>query len=317
MKELRKNGGNEGSDADKPRESTPFPTASGEEGEPPAFETAEALIHFRYFVDFVEKYLKDLLDRFDRLRGGLAERVAFEDLWMLFSTGDTIYSPSVRGGVIFRDGDTTHTAKSRYSPQLFRVLGTKGGLPFRKIFGTSQAVLDDEVFESHTLSELLLPGMRQEVLTTRNLDVHSYRRNKTTYTSLHVLCFNIDFDGVRYGTVREFFLFKPFNGLMDIRGLEAYPVQYLKPQISRPLNAEEKKEDSDPLLERGKRFLNVTSVSHLSYEGLTVGQSREEVSSLTEKAIPEFALILTSIVRSTVPLSSTSRAPFKSISMSS
>lgn len=283
MKQPRKREGADDGDSEGQKDSLPFPATSAEEGELPAFETPEALIHFRFLVNFVEKYLAKLLERFNRLRDGLEERVSFEDLWMLFSTGDTIYSPSVRGGVTFSHGDISHTAKTRHSPQLFRVLGTKGGLPFRKILATSQAVLEAEVLESHTISEFLLPGFRQEVIASRALDLQSFRRNKTTFTSLYVLCFNIDFDGVKYGTVREFFFFKPFNGLLDIRSLEAYPLKYLKPQLSRPLGEGDKAEYTDPLVERGRKFIDVTSVSHLSYEGLTVGYGREEVGESPSK----------------------------------
>lgn len=280
MKKSRSNVAAEDSDTDKQKASLPFQSTVAAEAETPAFETAEALAHFRFLVDFVEKYLGNALERFNRLKEGLEDRIAFEDLWMLFSTGDTIYSPSVRGGMTFTDGDTIHTAKTRHSPQLFRVLGTKGGLSFRKILAASQAVLDDEIFESYTTSEFLLPSIRQEILTSRAVDLQSYRRNKNKFTSLFVLCFNVDFDGVSYGTVREFFQFKPFNGLVDIRSLEAYPVKYLKPHLSRPLAGKLQVEVTDPLLKRGKRFLEVTSVSHLSYEGLTIGHSREEVSTL-------------------------------------
>lgn len=277
MKQPRQREGADDGEGEGQKDGLPFPAASTEEGELPAFETPEAVIHFRFLVNFVEKYLAKPLERYRKLRDGLEERVSFEDLWMLFSTGDTIYSPSVRGGVIFNHGDNSHTAKTRHIPQLFRVLGTKGGLPFQKTLATSQAVLEAEVLESHTLSELLLPGYRREVFASGALDLQSYRRSKTTFTSLYVLCFNIDFDGVKYGTVREFFVFKPFNGFLDIRSLEAYPVKYLKPQLSRPLGEDGKAEYTDPLVERGRKFIDVTAVSHLSYEGLTVGYGREEV----------------------------------------
>ncbi|PYI00642.1 hypothetical protein BO78DRAFT_424299 [Aspergillus sclerotiicarbonarius CBS 121057] len=71
-----------------------------------------------------------------------------------------------------------------------------------------------------------------------------------------------DFDGVKYGTVIEVFVFKPYDGEVDIKSLEAYPLQYLKATSTQPSEAN----------------ASETTVSHMVYDGLTVGTVREEIN---------------------------------------
>jgi hypothetical protein len=97
-------------------------------------------------------------------------------------------------------------------------------------------------------------------LLSQSVDIS--RRIRSSYTELYVYCFYVDFNGIEYGTVREVFVFKPYEREVEIRNLQAYPVGYLA---------------EDGFLGRGKRFLDVTEISHLQYDGLTVGPAREEV----------------------------------------
>lgn len=283
--------GVEGSSAEKKQDEAATPAKE----EPAAFETAEALVHFRTLIQFVDKYLPQPLERFKRFRAGLDDQIAFEDLWMLFDTGDTIYAPFVGGGYEFIDGSDSHISKTRHLPQQFRVLGTKGGLPTSKILSPFQAAREEDVLEN--------------------------QRNRIMFTTLNVLCFHIDFDGLNYGAVRELFAFRPFDGLVDITSLEAYPVQYLKPQLGRTLDPSGQSEKTDSFLERGRKFLSVTAVSHLSYEGLAIGQSREEVSTPThphrERAMRETFTHDWHDYRSTAPSSSTSKSLSRSTEASS
>jgi hypothetical protein len=250
------NEGDDGNGVEKKQDEAPFPLKE----EPAIFDTAEALIHFRFLVQFIDKYLSGPLERFRRVRAGLDDQIAYEDLWMLFDTGDTIYAPFVGGGYEFVDGTDSHVSKARHLPQQFRVLGTKGGLPTSKILSPFQAERDEDVLEN--------------------------QRNRIMFTTLNVLCFNIDFDGLNYGAVRELFAFRPFDGLVDITSLEAYPVMYLKPRLERSLAPGVQTEEVDIYLERGRKFLSVSAVSHMSYEGLAIGQSREEVSSHNQRNRP-------------------------------
>lgn len=83
-------------------------------------------------------------------------------------------------------------------------------------------------------------------------------------TDLVVHCSHLDFNGHEYGCVDDLFVFKPFEGEMDIRSLEAYPMSYF---------------DKKKLDIRGERFVDATSVSHMQHQGLTVGPSRDEIDS--------------------------------------
>lgn len=71
-----------------------------------------------------------------------------------------------------------------------------------------------------------------------------------------------------------------------IRSLEAYPLQYLETAPVQILSEQNdpgadhsgtEPQQEDMLLERGRKFIDVTAVSHMSYEGLTIGTNREEV----------------------------------------
>lgn len=234
-------------------------------------------MHFRMLLEFADKYLAKQLELFERLRLGLEDKITFENLWMLFDTGVAIHSPSVTGGAVFRNDDEFHTTKTRYCAQVFRVLIAKGGLLTKKSLAPRQATKDEDVTGLMTVADLFIRGVQRETLALGRSDIRSVQRNKDRFIPLEVTCFHIDFDGTNYGTVREIFSFKPFDGVMDIRSLVAYPVTYLKSQPVRPL-ARGNEVESDALLERGKRFIDIASVAHMSYEGLTVGKSREEVS---------------------------------------
>jgi hypothetical protein len=99
---------------------------------------------------------------------------------------------------------------------------------------------------------------------------------------------------------------------MDIRSLEAWPVIYLhnmmpsisthlpdpkhtkaepvsaiiegessnsKPESSGPeTELEPESAEPDILVERGRKFIGLTNVSHMTYDALTVGERQEEVS---------------------------------------
>ncbi|KAK7720856.1 hypothetical protein SLS63_009639 [Diaporthe eres] len=52
------------------------------------------------------------------------------------------------------------------------------------------------------------------------------QRAQDKFSSLHVLCMYVDFDGIRYGTLMEIFIFEPFDGDIHIKSLEAYPLKY-------------------------------------------------------------------------------------------
>lgn len=274
---IASSGAKDGDTAKEADDPLPFPASSVEEPEEEKFESREALTHFRILLEFVDEYFASQLLLLQRLRLGQEEKIAFQDLWMLFDAGDTIYCPFLEGGTTYGLSDDRHTTKTRYLPQIFRVLGTTGGLPLRKTLAPRVKIRGEYDDDDDVWGNLLVSGLfRQRVLPSTAVNLASGRA-RDRFTPLYVVCFHVDFDGVKYGTVREIFSFKPYDGLVDIRSLGAYPIEYLRTE-SNPQTSEPQLE-LDRYLSRGRKFIDVTAVSHLSYESLTVGNSREEINS--------------------------------------
>lgn len=222
-------------------------------------------------MDFVTNYLGEEIALYDRLRNGKEQQIAFEDLWMLFDQGDTIYCPSRPStGESYKRiySDSPHVPITRYTSQAYRVVATDGGMHHRRTIlqsnesgeannGLKTATFRTAVAEAgDTAEETAVTEMLTQVA---NLS----RKIRGTYGNFVVYCFYVDFDGQRYGKVQDAFVFKPYERKMDIRGLQAYPVVYASVK---------------DLQNHGRMFLEATKVSHLQYEGLTVGPLREDVS---------------------------------------
>ncbi|KAJ2988903.1 hypothetical protein NUW58_g3738 [Xylaria curta] len=261
---------------EQPCPSTPEANVEYKEDDPPsllpdseesikAFDKPAALPHFEHFVAFVDNYLSKQIQLYARLRDAKEERVAFENLWMLFDSKDTIYCPLrevSQGEVLYAAEGDNHEPVRRHTPQAYRVIATAGGTPLEK----SLASTDKLGFVNPTMTEqgldlqgvqFVLPGVVLPVATMS-------RKIRNNYNELYVYCFYVDFNGLAYGVVREVFVFKPYEGEMDIRSLQAYPIEYAT---------------NHTLLDRGKTFLQLTKVSHKRYEGLTTGPNREEINS--------------------------------------
>lgn len=232
------------------------------------------------------------------MKRGLEDKITFENLWMLFDAGASIYCPFHEGGVLYgghipprpgqRDMDNIHMTKARHVPQIFRVLGTTGGLPLQGAFSLRGSIrnkghgtVNGNAFSKAVLRNLTAatePQIeRNDPSTTANL-VEELLRGTTleTFSRLNVVVFHIDFNGIEYGIAEEIFTFKAYDGVMDIRNLQAYPTQFLpKPT---PLGTENKSED-DRYLVRGNKFIDLTFVSHWSFDGLTAGKGRQEINS--------------------------------------
>ncbi|KAI3338701.1 hypothetical protein F4824DRAFT_74130 [Ustulina deusta] len=182
---------------------------------------------------------------------------------MLFDSRDTIYCPLREVGKDETFKDTIrndHNPVRRHTPQAYRVTTSSGGTMFeRSLISTrtkkginasvAQVVQDRQFAVVHEIFDPIVP---------------IYRNIRNNYCSLIIYCFYIDFDGITYGTVRDVFIFKPYEGDVDIRSLQAYPIQYAT---------------NNTLSVRGETFLQLTRVSHKQYEGLTAGPNREEINS--------------------------------------
>ncbi|PQE28829.1 aaa family atpase protein [Rutstroemia sp. NJR-2017a BBW] len=242
------------------------PTKKGEGDWTASYDRPSALLHFRILLAFVEQFFGDQIKLYERLKQGKEQYVAFENLWMLFDSNDTIYCPlPLRTEQIKNIENSSYTPLRRHNPQAYRVLSTFGGVPSEPPPRPPNGlpVMDDYV--TMTLSGSEGANEKLEAITDMlTQPAIISRRIRNNYSNLIVYCFHIDFDGVEFGTVPEAFEFKPYEREIEIRSLEAYPARYMS---------------EDHLYERGQKFLDYTRVSHLQYDGLTVGPSREEINS--------------------------------------
>ncbi|KAI1633376.1 hypothetical protein F4809DRAFT_623386 [Biscogniauxia mediterranea] len=218
--------------------------------------TATALSHFRGFMDLVQKYLEQPLSIYKTIQAGSCSRVSFEDLWMLFNRDETIYCPGKRARQELTQrlaGKTTKTYTGNTDwPQAFRVYECHGGL------GIGPAPMSQFHDYLHT------PQSHQNAIQDQ-----SYEGTRESFTQLVVYCFTVRFNGQKYGPTTDFFIFKPFDGEIDITDLEAYPIRFYA----------QKESIVQRLLERGRKFIDISTVSHMNYDGLSVGDTKEGILS--------------------------------------
>ncbi|KAI1447717.1 hypothetical protein F5Y02DRAFT_352685 [Annulohypoxylon stygium] len=226
----------------------------------PQHERREALDHFRELLKFIEKYLEPQIKLYEAIREGTITKVSFENLWMVFNVNDTIYCPIKKGNQeleVFLDGDPNtkkYLTRSKATPQAYRVVSSEGGVG---------VYVDPERDDSSIITSQPMGKNKQQ--NKENMSISA----KEQFTTLKVYCFSVDSDAEKYTPVEDFFIFKPFEGEVDITSLEAYPIRF-HPQYE---------EVSDMLLQRGRKFIEMTQISHMIYEGLTVGEDKEEVLS--------------------------------------
>ncbi|RTE85317.1 hypothetical protein BHE90_000133 [Fusarium euwallaceae] len=244
----------------------PFAKVSGSNDDAlEAFDWPSALPHFQVLLAFVDEYLGEQIQLYERLRMGKEQHIAFENLWMLFDVGDTIYCPLREAGTEehfnVEGPGHTHTPIQRHTPQAYRVVATNGGMPYERVMAPSSKMRGND--KSVAIVGTGTQTGAEAIASVLTHPAELWGKVRNNYTEFNVYCFYLDFNGVEYGSVREVFVFKPYEREMEIRALQAYPDRYMI---------------EDQLRQRGEMFLDVTRISHMQYEGLTVGPSREEAS---------------------------------------
>lgn len=234
-----------------------------------AADTQEAISHFHLMLQFMDLYLGKDLSVYEDVKQAKSTKISFENLWMLFGYGETIFCPLKRGGQEIENmlGPETLRTRSHLTPQAYRVLGSIGGLPFTS--GIDHA-------RPEALNNLHPKSDPSTVDTYHATTPHVggyYMGIRERFGPLYVYCFYIDFDGKKYGAAHDVFLFKPFEGEADITSLEAYPVRFLD-QITETDSSIRHVED---LVARGRKFIDLTVPSHMNYEGWTTSDYTEEV----------------------------------------
>ena len=85
-------------------------------------------------------------------------------------------------------------------------------------------------------------------------------------------CVRFDFDGEKYGPVQDTISIFEYEEDRIITKLDVYPIGY----------AEKEEELSKALLDRGRRFAGYQGFQHKRYEGLSLSEPQEEVSTILE-----------------------------------
>lgn len=249
---------------------------SSDDDELEIFDQQPALEHFRLLVQFIDRYLGEKIALFEAFQDGRGEKVAYEDLWMLFSNGEKIFCPLRESRIAISssasdtgsetdddEDDDVHLTRRRYVPQVYRVMAAVGGAPLISSVAPKTVDISGDKLNNDPFLQLLF-GRRSDFRAQTNAP--GLQRAKERFSSLHVICMYIDFDGAKYGMDTEIFAFKPFDGQIHIRSLEAYPLQYF-------VNP-----GSNYLLRRGQKFIDVTATPrYMDYAGMTIGETREEV----------------------------------------
>ncbi|OJD28646.1 aaa family atpase [Diplodia corticola] len=89
-------------------------------------------------------------------------------------------------------------------------------------------------------------------------------------------CVYVDFDGKRLGPVTREVKIQRFDGEKAVTSLEVFPIRYAEPKHNEREDA--KQSFRERLIDRGKKFLDVTTFKHMHYSGLTL-DTRDEVDA--------------------------------------
>ncbi|KAL8398473.1 hypothetical protein RB596_005847 [Gaeumannomyces avenae] len=246
------------------------------------YDSKKALLHFRELMAFIDRYLGQKRRLYDDIQLGIPPRVTFEDVWMLFDFGDTILCPS-RGSEDIFIGENVHTSIQRHVPQAYRVIASAGGVLQGRRFvpralpaaGSGDRAGRETLKSTKAVAADPSEPQSQQFYVRQLLELideqQSGEKADDRFTPLLVSCYYIDFDGARLSAVPEIFKIRPFDGEMEVTSLNAFPMAY-----QRHLATQDKAID---LHARGLKFLEWTRVTHLSYDGQTVGETQEEITS--------------------------------------
>lgn len=216
-----------------------------EDADSPVEDYVQVLNHSRQLHHLIELYFTEQLTTLKNLKGLTQTQISFEQLWMLFESGMDVYCRSRKGGHKFLDSAEMRTDRL-WTPQAFRIVSTMGG-------GRLQTLLHRRLEKAFAV----------ETVSTSTRDC---------FAEFSLQCYYIEYAGTGWQPVLDNIVLKPFDGLMDVADLEAYPIHF-RSQL---------KESVDPfqdLLGRGRKYVKMTEICHLRYEGPTVGDSSEEVCS--------------------------------------
>jgi hypothetical protein len=166
----------------------------------------------------------------NRLRDRSARKIKFTDLWYLFPHGAEVFVPSAHESEV-RSSSAQSAASSSPYQSVYRVYDQSGG---RAPLSRPNQDDDDD-------DDVPTPS------------------NKSRVDSFHLMCYYIDWTSKSFSPVSHEIEIKPFENERDITSLEVFPVGYHE-------NFESIREQ---LQERGRKFLKLTTPSHMNYHGRT------------------------------------------------
>ncbi|KAL9071329.1 MAG: hypothetical protein Q9157_005508 [Trypethelium eluteriae] len=145
--------------------------------------------HLEVLINFIRSDLKDTLRLRQEIEDRRLEKIRFDDLWHLFSPGDTVFATErVEGG-------------GRSRAYIVWCLG--GG----------RTNLSEKPWKE-TVGECGYAGPRNRI-------AGSHWRNDFVLD-----CFHVDFDGTLYGLIQKTFSIKPYDSEKSILNLDVYPAQF-------------------------------------------------------------------------------------------
>ncbi|KAK7702982.1 hypothetical protein SLS57_011117 [Botryosphaeria dothidea] len=196
--------------------------------------SAEAMNDLQCLVDFMDKFIKPYLDRFDGITNG---KIRFQDLWHLFKPEDTVFMP-----VKIAKQKVEKTSQGEARPfGMFNSTLAKGNERYQNAYKVMSVV-----------------GGRPELRSREEGEERTIE--KPFYTCFEMGLYSVDFDGKEFIPNNFVHLQHHFDGERDITSLAVYPWRF----------AENGNKISEQLVQRGRDFTNYTSNQHRFYAGTTL-----------------------------------------------
>ncbi|KAI9773325.1 MAG: hypothetical protein M1840_007540 [Geoglossum simile] len=247
-----------------------IPGATDEElPEEKAYESKEALEHFLALMSFVDKYLCKTMKKYGELQSAARTKAHFEDLWMVFDAGDIIFSPCRRDKTIWI-GNASYNRIRKDDPQAYRIVSVTGG---RQLPESRRAKVLPHMPPGPPPPP---PGQYPPPGPNPPQMVYLPHQGYDEFSPLVIDCYGLDFNGMDYGISGGKFRIDPYEDETAINSLEAYPLRF-----------SEEGGLQQRLVDRGRKFIQLSEVSHRFYEGLTFGEDREEICG---QVVVDFAL---------------------------
>ena len=203
-------------------------------------ESRKAFQHLQLVIQLLDEDLRPIFDLRDDYSKGIFEKVAFENLWLLFSLGTLAF---------FREPERGHP------PALVRVSSVSGG----------RRLLNNERLESFHPDKKHNPGENSKGRENRfSIRLYSLSFDGESYGPIDTSLTIPGWEGLR--NIRDLKLF-PVQYCKPGRDFD----------IERFPTSDDFKSH---LTERGKRYVGLGSVAHRYYSGQIIGTRREQVKYL-------------------------------------